>query len=87
VLAQDAMYMASGAVLLQLVMVLATGALSPAADVDDAGSLITKRIEFLPGRIFLEVMKAATFIMLFGGVFTVVASMLMIRPGTAVCKA
>jgi len=85
--AQDAMYMASGAVLLQLVMVLATGALSPAADVDDAGSLITKRIEFLPGRIFLEVMKAATFIMLFGGVFTVVASILMIRPGTAVCKA
>lgn len=83
--AQDAMYVASASVLLQLAMVIITGALSPAVAVDDSGTLITKRIGFLPGRVFLELCKALTFIMLFGGVLTVVSSILIIRPETAQC--
>jgi len=84
--AQDAMYMASGAVVIQLCVVVASGALSNAVEVDEDGTLSTTKIQYLPGRIFLECLKAITFVMLFGGVLTVVASILIIRPEAAQCS-
>jgi len=83
--AQDAMYLASGAVVLQLFMVIASGAFSSTTEVDDTGALVASKVTWLPGRIFLECLKCVTFFMLFGGVFAVVASILIVRPETAQC--
>jgi len=83
--AQDAMYMATWAVLLQLCTVVASGSLSSSMEVDEDGTLLTSKIQYLPGRIFLECLKVITFIMLFGGVLSVVGSILIIRPETAQC--
>jgi len=82
---QDAMYMASLAVFLQLCVVIASGATASTVEVDQDGTLLTTRVKYLPGRIFLECLKATTFLMLFGGVFAIVASILTIRPETAQC--
>lgn len=83
--AQDAMYMASGAVVLQLCAVIFSGAISSTVEVDEDGTLLTKKVQYLPGGIFLECVRAATVIMHFGGVITVVWSVLTIRPETAQC--
>lgn len=83
--AQDAMYMAAGAVALQLCMAIVSGALSSSVNVDETGTLATSKIRYLPGRVLMECLKAMTFIMLFGGVLAIVASILVIRPETAQC--
>jgi len=83
--AQDAMYMASGALVLQLFMVIASSVLSSRTEVDETGALVTTKLTFLPGRILLECFRVITFVMLFGGVFSIVASILVVRPETAKC--
>jgi hypothetical protein len=83
--AQDSMYIACGALLLQLAMVIASGLLSTTMEVDETGTLRTTKIRYLPRRLFLECLKMVTFAALFGGVLSVVASILVIRPETAQC--
>jgi len=83
--AQDSMYIACGALLFQLAMVIASGALSTSMEVDENGTLLTTKIRFLPRRIFLECLKMVTYVALFGGILSVVASILIIRPETAQC--
>mmetsp|Transcript_67187 Transcript_67187/g.104975 ORF Transcript_67187/g.104975 Transcript_67187/m.104975 type:complete len:932 (+) Transcript_67187:136-2931(+) len=84
--AQDAMYLTCAAVVLQLFMVMVSGALSSAVEVDDSGNLLAMKMRYLPGRIFLEFLKAITFFMLYGGIIAVVTSIVVIRPETATCS-
>lgn len=83
--AQDAMYVATFALVLQLLVVLGASALSPRVEVDEVGSPISRNMKYLPGKAFLEAMKAASFVALYGGVLLVGVSVLTIRPETAGC--
>mmetsp|Transcript_23782 Transcript_23782/g.67327 ORF Transcript_23782/g.67327 Transcript_23782/m.67327 type:complete len:884 (+) Transcript_23782:114-2765(+) len=83
--AQDAMYASVAALLTQLLMVLGAGILSKNVTVDEAGSPKSARIKYVPGKFFLELVKAIAFVALYGGVIIVGVSVLVIRPETAGC--
>jgi len=84
--AQDAMYMASFALLLQLLVVLGAGMLSPSVSVDPVSSTPKHDgVKYVPGRVFLDVVRALSFVALYGGVIVVCISVLTIRPETAAC--
>jgi len=83
--AQDAMYIATFALMAQLLVIVVAGMLSKRVGVGSDGSPVTKRVGYVPGRVLLEVVKAASFITLYGGVIAVGASVLSIRPETAGC--
>lgn len=83
--AQDAMYASVAALLTQLLMVLGAGILSENVTVDQVGSPRWARIKYVPGKFFLELVKAIAFVALYGGVITVGVSVLVIRPETAGC--
>lgn len=99
--AQDGMYFSSYAVLVQLLMVLslglfsevsqAQGATSDSLEVDDDGN-IRLIDESNPaskkpvGRMVAEGVRYVAFLGLYGGATAVVASVLMIRPNTALCE-
>mmetsp|Transcript_65580 Transcript_65580/g.166229 ORF Transcript_65580/g.166229 Transcript_65580/m.166229 type:complete len:939 (+) Transcript_65580:107-2923(+) len=83
--AQDAMYAATFALIAQLLVILIAGALSRKVYVGADGSPVTKRMKYVPGRVFLEVIKTVSFLTLYGGIIIVGASVLSIRPETAGC--
>merc|ERR1719253_186766 len=84
--AQDAMYIASIAVLVQVVTVLLAGFLCQNISVDGQGVPVTSGITWIPGWIIIEAVKALSFIALYGSLIAVVASVLTIGPETAACE-
>jgi len=85
--AQDAMYVATFALLLQLLLVLIGGTFSPGVGVDESGSPVTRGMKYVPGMVALEAAKALAFVALYGGLALVAVSVLVIRPETAGCEA
>eukprot|EP00933_Yihiella_yeosuensis_P004605 TRINITY_DN108983_c0_g1_i1.p1 TRINITY_DN108983_c0_g1~~TRINITY_DN108983_c0_g1_i1.p1 ORF type:complete len:823 (+),score=205.32 TRINITY_DN108983_c0_g1_i1:87-2555(+) len=85
--AQDAMYLATGAVFVQLASAFAMTSMVKDVEIDEAGSPVAKKINYMPGKVLLESIKAFTFIALFGSVAAVMVSTLVVRPETAGCEA
>lgn len=89
--AQDAMYVSSAAVVVQLIVALTRTAAS-----DDVGSggdsthvvlvaAVRDGLDWTCGRIFVEIINAFAFLGLYGGALVVAASTLAARPETARC--
>merc|ERR1712151_805645 len=77
--AQDAMYTASVALLVQLLVAFGAGVLSPSAAVDPTvGTPKHDGVKYVPGRVFMHVVTALTFLALYGGVFLIGASTIII---------
>jgi hypothetical protein len=84
--AQDAMYSASWALLIQLLVVLAVGQLATTVTMDTAlGTPKSKGLRYVPGKIALEILKILTCVALYGSIVVVGFSILVIRPETAGC--
>merc|ERR1719291_633356 len=83
--AQNAMYAATFALMVQLLVILAAGTVSKKVGVGPDGSPVTKGMVYVPGRVFLEVIKVVSFVALYGGILLVGASVLSIRPEIAGC--
>jgi len=82
--AQNAMYYAVAALLTQLIAVLASGVLGGWAVADDAGSPATKQRQ-ARGASAMAGLKSVAVVVLYGSVILVGASILIIRPETAIC--
>jgi hypothetical protein len=86
--AQDAMYGAAWALLVQLLVALVVGQLVSAASVDPSlgRSTVYKGVSYVPGRIALVTVKVLTCAALYGSIILVSASIMVIRPETAGCE-
>mmetsp|Transcript_68192 Transcript_68192/g.197505 ORF Transcript_68192/g.197505 Transcript_68192/m.197505 type:complete len:798 (+) Transcript_68192:1-2394(+) len=83
--AQDAMYVITAAILLHVLVTLIGGTFSRGVGVDEAGSPTARRMKYRPGKLALETLRAVGFVMLYGSLAVVFASVLTIRPETAGC--
>jgi len=83
--AQDAMFLSSYAVLLQLLMTLALGAIVGVPETDEDGNPVPPK-ENRCLQITVECVKWLSFIGLYGGAITIVVSVLAITPETANCS-
>merc|ERR1719163_2312374 len=85
--AQDAMYICSYSVLTQLGLSLMLGCFFGDIQMDQHGNPQLPSPEYRPAVAILDVVKFLTFVGLYGGAATVVASILTIEPSTANCAA
>lgn len=82
--AQDAMYIASAATLAQLCLALLLGIFVGGVEADENGNPRVE-IRWMPGRALVDFLRCLTFIGLYGGVVTVIISVLIISPDSAHC--
>lgn len=86
--AQDSMYFATGALLVQLLLVLAVCSTNRDVSVDGLGALVNMHnIRYRPGRFLAGLFQFLALLGLYGGCVVVVLSILTIRPETANCGA
>lgn len=84
--AQDAMYFATGALLVQVFLVLIVCATNRDVDVDGLGALVNMHnMRYAPGRFTSGLLQFLALLGLYGGCVVVVLSILTIRPETANC--